>query len=78
MLKAGDRIFEPAQTRGSHVDARELGASFVAYYLLGANVNQIIKMLEWNRGVGSGELPLAPDAALDGPLHVRRMDDYYG
>jgi hypothetical protein len=48
----------------------EAGASFVAYYLLGANVNEITKMLEWSSGVGRIELPLAPDAALDGPLQV--------
>jgi quercetin dioxygenase-like cupin family protein len=46
VLKPGDAFFEPANTRVPHFDAQEQGASFVAYYLLGANETELIKMLE--------------------------------
>lgn len=46
VLNAGDAFFEPANVRVPHFDAREEGASFVAYYLLGANESELIKMLE--------------------------------
>jgi quercetin dioxygenase-like cupin family protein len=45
-LKPGDAFFEPADTRVPHFDAQEQGASFVAYYLLGADENELIEMLE--------------------------------
>lgn len=46
VLQAGDAFFEPANVRVPHFDAQEHGASFVAYYLLGAHEHTLIEMLE--------------------------------
>jgi hypothetical protein len=45
VLKAGDAFFEPANTKILHFDAQEHGATFIAYYLLGAGETELIKML---------------------------------
>ena len=46
VLEVGDAFFEPANVPVAHFDAQQQGASFVAYYLLGANENELLKMLE--------------------------------
>ena len=46
VLKPGDAFFEPANARVPHFDAQEQGASFVAYYLLGAGDGELLRMLE--------------------------------
>jgi quercetin dioxygenase-like cupin family protein len=46
VLKAGDAFHEPANARVPHFDAQEEGASFVAFYLLGADETELLRMLE--------------------------------
>jgi quercetin dioxygenase-like cupin family protein len=45
-LKPGDGFFEPANTRILRFDAGDAPATFVAFYLLGADDRELIKMLE--------------------------------
>lgn len=45
VLEAGDAFYEPADTHVLHFDARDEGATFVAYYLLGPGEHELITML---------------------------------
>jgi quercetin dioxygenase-like cupin family protein len=45
-LKPGDAFFEPANTRILRFDAGDEPATFVAFYLLGTNDHDLIKMIE--------------------------------
>ncbi len=45
-LKAGDAFFEPANARMLHFDAGASPVRFIAYYLLGKDQHELIKMLQ--------------------------------
>lgn len=45
VLKAGDAFFEPANTVISHFDAGNQPAKFIAYYLLGKDEKNELKMV---------------------------------
>jgi quercetin dioxygenase-like cupin family protein len=45
-LRPGDAFFEPANTRILHFDAGDEPTTFVAYYLLGPEDRELIKMLD--------------------------------
>jgi quercetin dioxygenase-like cupin family protein len=45
-LKPGDAFFEPANTRILRFDAGDEPATFVAFYLLGTNDHDLIKMIK--------------------------------
>jgi quercetin dioxygenase-like cupin family protein len=44
--RAGDAIFEPANTKILHFDATREPATFVAFYLLGEGEEELIRMLQ--------------------------------
>ncbi|MFL6604959.1 MAG: hypothetical protein ACJ8R9_26985 [Steroidobacteraceae bacterium] len=45
MLKAGDAFFEPANTKIVQFDTAEQPAKFIAYFLLGKDEQNVIKMV---------------------------------
>ncbi len=45
VLQAGDAFLEPAGARVPHFDALDETATFVAFYLLGADDRELIRML---------------------------------
>jgi quercetin dioxygenase-like cupin family protein len=46
VLHPGEAFFEPAGAHVPHFDARDDGATFIAYYLLGPDEDELITMLE--------------------------------